>query len=46
MATPKIGAPPTTTCRQQKIPPVAPVFEETPRASASQSSFHREYIPP
>jgi len=46
MAPPKVGAPPTKTRKQPKIPPVAPVFEETPGSLASQSSFHRNYIPP
>jgi hypothetical protein len=42
----KVGAPTVATCKQTKRPSVAPVFEETPRAWASQQSFHRDYIPP
>jgi hypothetical protein len=46
MAPPKVGAPTVATHKQTKRPLVAPVFMETPRASASKFSFHRDYIPP
>jgi hypothetical protein len=39
MAPPKVGAPTVATQAKTKRPPVAPVFEETPRASTFTVKF-------
>jgi hypothetical protein len=46
MAPPKFGAPTVTTHKKKKIPLIALVFVEKPRASALQMIFFWDYILP